>query len=277
MKAGQNRRRAGRLYRRQLAARESFKRRLREETEDAGWRRSRPIRPTDALLACIIGAKHAVEVGTTGYCLCVAEAFGPEGNLGATSARNDWTAAATGRKLSRNARAHHRPALKTLTGCRPKASPASSTWPSSTLTRAMTPTTSCLKLICRGGLILIDNVLWAAHREPRLTPTPIRSEPRASTLLMRRERRPRRLLRRRRRACPAPKVAQALPNIACLTLTPGLMPSRRKKAPLIRTPHRNSLRMVSVESGVALAWMPDGAVIAMKIMSRGFRYSSSRS
>ena len=83
----------------------------------------------------------------------------------ATSARNGrGSAGATGRRpASRTASSSpSRPALKTLDGLLAQGLRASSTWPSSTPTRTTTtPTTSAAcKLLRPGGLILIDNVLW---------------------------------------------------------------------------------------------------------------------
>jgi predicted O-methyltransferase YrrM len=121
-----------------------------------------------ALLARIIGARRAVEVGTfTGYsALCVAEALGPDGKLWCCDVSEEWTA--IGRRYWKEAGLGSRieltigPATKTLD------------W---LLAQGLTGQLDiafidankndydayyerCLKLVRKGGLILIDNVLW---------------------------------------------------------------------------------------------------------------------
>jgi predicted O-methyltransferase YrrM len=148
-----------------------LKLRLREETakmRQAGMQISAHQGQQMALLARTIGARRAVEVGTfTGYsALCVAEALGPAGKLwwlrrqrGMTRiARRYWKEAGLDMRMSSPSA---RPCT-TLDGLLAQGSAASSTWPSSTPTRTITtPTTnaasSCVR---RGGLVLIDNVLW---------------------------------------------------------------------------------------------------------------------
>jgi len=148
-----------------------LKRRLREETgkmRQAGMQISAHQGQQMALLARTIGAKRAVEVGTfTGYsALCVAEALGPDGKLWCCDVSEEWTA--IGRRYWKEAGLDGRieltigPALKTLD------------W---LLAQGLTGQLDiafidankndydayyerCLKLLRKGGLLLIDNVLW---------------------------------------------------------------------------------------------------------------------
>jgi O-methyltransferase len=148
-----------------------LKRRLREETgkmRQAGMQISAHQGQQMALLARTIGARRAVEVGTfTGYsALCVAEALGPDGKLWCCDVSEEWTA--IGRRYWKEAGLDSRieltigPATKTLD------------W---LLAQGLTGQLDiafidankndydayyerCLKLVRKGGLILIDNVLW---------------------------------------------------------------------------------------------------------------------
>jgi predicted O-methyltransferase YrrM len=120
------------------------------------------------LLARAIGARRAVEVGTfTGYsALCIAEALPPDGKLWCCDVSETWTKVA--RRAWKEAGIESRieltigPALGTLD------------W---LLAQGLTGQLDlafidankddydayyerCLKLVRRGGLILIDNVLW---------------------------------------------------------------------------------------------------------------------
>src|SRR5262249_55728421 len=78
----------------------------------------------------------------------------------------------------------------------------------------------------------------------------------------------------RHRGWLAAPPRQALPKIGCLTLSPGLIPRSRALPPLISSTARTgySLGIVSVECGLALAWMwrmvPS---LAMNTMSSGMR------
>src|SRR5471030_1336097 len=152
----------------------ALKRRLREETgkmKQAGMQISAHQGQQMALLARAIGAKRAVEVGTfTGYsALCVAEALGPDGKLSCCDVNEEWTA--IGRRYWKEAGLDNRieltigPAAKTLD------------W---LLAQGLTGQLDMafidankndydayyersLKLVRKGGLILIDNVLWGSR------------------------------------------------------------------------------------------------------------------
>jgi predicted O-methyltransferase YrrM len=148
-----------------------LKRRLREETgrmRQAGMQISAHQGQQMALLARTIGAKRAVEVGTfTGYsALCVAEALGPDGKLWCCDVSEEWTA--IGRRYWKEAGLANRieltiaPAVETLDGLLAKGL-------SGQIDIAFIDANKndydayyerCLKLVRRGGLILIDNVLW---------------------------------------------------------------------------------------------------------------------
>jgi O-methyltransferase len=149
----------------------ALKRRLREETAKmpgAGMQISAHQGQQMALLARTIGARRAVEVGTfTGYsALCVAEALPDDGKLWCCDVSEEWTKVA--RRYWKEAGLENRieltiaPAAKTLD------------W---LLAQGLTGQLDlafidadkenydayyerCLKLVRRGGLVLIDNVLW---------------------------------------------------------------------------------------------------------------------
>ena len=148
-----------------------LKRRLREETSrmpGAGMQISAHQGQQIALLARTIGARHAVEVGTfTGYSsLWIAEALPADGKLWCCDVNEAWTSIA--RRYWKEAGLEGRIAL-TL-------GPALAT-----LDRLLTTEFAgqidlafidankndydayyerCLSLVRRGGLILVDNVLW---------------------------------------------------------------------------------------------------------------------
>ena len=148
-----------------------LKRRLREETgrmRQAGMQISAHQGQQMVLLARTIGAKRAVEVGTfTGYsALCVAEALGPEGKLWCCDVSEEWTGIA--RRYWKEAGLEKRieltiaPALETLDWLLAQGLTGQ-------LDMAFIDANKndydayyerCLKLVRRGGLILIDNVLW---------------------------------------------------------------------------------------------------------------------
>jgi O-methyltransferase len=148
-----------------------LKRRLREETgkmRQAGMQISAHQGQQMALLARTIGAKRAVEVGTfTGYsALCVAEALGPDGKLWCCDVSTEWTSIA--RRYWKEAGLEKRieltiaPALKTLDWLLAQGLTGQ-------LDMAFIDANKdeydayyerCLKLVRRGGVILIDNVLW---------------------------------------------------------------------------------------------------------------------
>jgi O-methyltransferase len=148
-----------------------LKRRLREETArmpGAGMQISAHQGQQIALLARTIGARLAVEVGTfTGYsALCIAEALADDGKLWCCDISEEWTR--VGRRYWKEAGLESRieltsaPALKTLDGL---------------LAQGLTGQLDlafidadkesydayyerCLKLVRKGGLLLIDNVIW---------------------------------------------------------------------------------------------------------------------
>ncbi|MBM3594370.1 MAG: SAM-dependent methyltransferase [Alphaproteobacteria bacterium] len=146
-------------------------RRLREETQArpmAGMQISPHQGQTLGLLARLIGARRAVEVGTfTGYSsICLAEALGLEGKLWCCDVSDEWTSVA--RRYWREAQLDDRIEL-TL-------APATETL-DRLLANGLTGTLDlafidadksnydayyerCLKLLRPGGLILVDNVLW---------------------------------------------------------------------------------------------------------------------
>lgn len=148
-----------------------LKRRLREETAglpQAGMQISAHQGQQMALLARAVGARRAVEVGTfTGYsALCVAEALPTDGKLWCCDVSEEWTR--IGRRYWKEAGVEGRielivgPALKTLDWLLAQGL-------GEQLDMAFIDANKddydayyerCLKLLRRGGLILIDNVLW---------------------------------------------------------------------------------------------------------------------
>jgi len=149
-----------------------LKRRLRDETAKmprAGMQISAHQGQQIGLLAHAIGVRRAVEVGTfTGYSsLCIAEALPADGKLWCCDVSEEWTGIA--RRYWKEAGLADRieltiaPATKTLD------------W---LLAQGLTGQLDlafidankedydayyerCLKLVRRGGLILVDNVLWS--------------------------------------------------------------------------------------------------------------------
>jgi predicted O-methyltransferase YrrM len=148
-----------------------LKRRLREETAklpQAGMQISAHQGQQIALLARAIGARHAVEVGTfTGYSsLSIAEALPADGKLRCCDVSEQWTGIA--RRYWKEAGVEGRieltigPALKTLDGFLAQGL-------SGQLDLAFIDANKedydayyerCLKLVRRGSIVLIDNVLW---------------------------------------------------------------------------------------------------------------------
>lgn len=149
-----------------------LKRRLREETQAKTAIPAMQISAHQgqqiALLARLIGARRAVEVGTfTGYsALWIAEALPADGKLWCCDVSEEWTR--IGRRYWKEAGLEDRieltiaPAIRTLD------------W---LLAQGLTGQLDlafidadkdnydayyerCLKLVRRGGLVLIDNVLW---------------------------------------------------------------------------------------------------------------------
>ncbi len=148
-----------------------LKRRLREETAKmpgAGMQISAHQGQQIGLLARAVGARRAVEVGTfTGYsALCVAEALPPDGKLWCCDVSEEWTR--IGQRYWKEAGLENKielvvgPALRTLDGLLAQGLTGQ-------LDMAFIDANKndyddyyerCLKLLRRGGLILIDNVLW---------------------------------------------------------------------------------------------------------------------
>lgn len=148
-----------------------LKRRLREETArlpQAGMQISAHHGQQMALLARAVGAKRAVEAGTfTGYsALCVAEALLADGKLWCCDVSDEWTR--IGRRYWKEAGVDSKieltvgPALNTLDWLLAQGL-------GEQLDMAFIDANKndydayyerCLKLLRRGGLILIDNVLW---------------------------------------------------------------------------------------------------------------------
>ena len=148
-----------------------LKRRLREQTgkmRQTGMQISAHQGQQMALLARIIGAKRAVEVGTfTGYsALCVAEALGSDGKLWCCDVSEEWTA--IGRRYWKEAGLDNRieltiaPALQTLDGLLAKglAGQIDMAFIDANKNDYDDYYERCLTLVRQGGLILIDNVLW---------------------------------------------------------------------------------------------------------------------
>jgi O-methyltransferase len=148
-----------------------LKRRLREATgkmRQAGMQISAHQGQQMALLARIIGARRAVEVGTfTGYsALCVAEALGPDGKLWCCDVSEEWTA--IGRRYWKEAGLENRieltiaPALQTLESllARGLAGQIDMAFIDANKNDYDAYYERCLSLVRKGGLILIDNVLW---------------------------------------------------------------------------------------------------------------------
>ncbi|MBL6616217.1 MAG: class I SAM-dependent methyltransferase [Reyranella sp.] len=149
----------------------ALKRRLREETvktQRAGMQISAHQGQQIALLARAIGARRAVEVGTfTGYsALCIAETLPDDGKLWCCDVSEEWTR--IGRRYWKEAGIENRieltiaPAIKTLDGLLVQGL-------SGQLDLAFIDADKenydayyerCLTLVRRGGLVLIDNVLW---------------------------------------------------------------------------------------------------------------------
>jgi len=148
-----------------------LKRRLREETAGlprAGMQISAHQAQQIGLLVRMIGARRAVEVGTfTGYsALCIAEALPADGRLWCCDVSDEWTR--IGRRYWKEAGLEERieltlaPAVQTLDGLIVQGL-------SGQLDLAFIDADKenydlyyerCLALVRRGGLILIDNVLW---------------------------------------------------------------------------------------------------------------------
>ncbi len=149
----------------------AVKRGLREETArlpQAGMQISAHQGQQLTLMARAIGARRAVEVGTfTGYSsLCIAEALPADGKLWCCDVREDWTKVA--RRAWKKAGLESRieltigPALGTLDWLLAQglAGQLDLAFIDANKEDYGAYYERCLKLVRRGGLILIDNVLW---------------------------------------------------------------------------------------------------------------------
>jgi O-methyltransferase len=148
-----------------------IKRRLREETgrlRQAGMQISAHQGQQLALLARAVGMRRAIEVGTfTGYsALCLAEALPADGKLWCCDMSVQWTAIA--RRYWKEAGLESRieltiaPALETIDRLLSQglAGQLDLAFIDADKTNYEAYYERCLKLVRRGGLILIDNVLW---------------------------------------------------------------------------------------------------------------------
>src|SRR5690349_19449950 len=149
----------------------ALKRRLREETAGmpcSGMQISAHQGQQIGLLAHAVGARRAVEVGTfTGYSsLCIAEALPADGKLWCCDVSVEWTTIA--RRYWKEAGLDKRieltigPALKTLDWLLAQglADQIDLAFIDANKDDYDAYYERCLKLVRRGGLILIDNVLW---------------------------------------------------------------------------------------------------------------------
>lgn len=147
------------------------KRRLREETAklpQAGMQISAHQGQQITLLARAVGARRAVEVGTfTGYsALSIAEALPADGKLWCCDVSEQWTGIA--RRYWKEAGLESRieltigPALKTLDGflAQGLAGRFDLAFIDANKEDYDAYYERCLKLVRRGGVVLIDNVLW---------------------------------------------------------------------------------------------------------------------
>ena len=147
-------------------------RRLREQTMGHEWARMQ-IAPEQgqfmALLAEIIGAHRALEIGTfTGYsALWLASALPPDGTLICCDISEEWTA--IGRPYWEEAGVAERidlriaPAMQTLDGLLSGVETQSFdlAFIDADKENYLEYYERCLRLIRRGGLVLFDNTLWA--------------------------------------------------------------------------------------------------------------------
>jgi predicted O-methyltransferase YrrM len=148
-----------------------LKRRLREETAKmpgAGMQISAHQGQQIGLLARAVGARRAVEVGTfTGYsALCIAEALPDDGKLWCCDVSEEWTR--IGKRYWKEAGLESRieltvaPALKTLDWLLAQGlgGQLDLAFIDADKTNYDAYYERCLKLVRRGGLLLIDNVIW---------------------------------------------------------------------------------------------------------------------
>ncbi len=149
-----------------------LRRRLREETASKTPRPTMQISAHQGqqigLLARLIGARRAVEVGTfTGYSsLCIAEALPADGKLWCCDVSTEWTAIA--RRYWKEAGLDRRieltigPAVATLDWLLAQglAGQLDLAFIDANKDDYDAYYERCLKLMRRGGLVLVDNVLW---------------------------------------------------------------------------------------------------------------------
>ncbi len=140
-----------------------------EETNGLGWVHRMQIAPEQGtlmqLLAQLIGARRAIEVGTfTGYsALSIARGLGPEGRLICCDISEEWTAIA--RKYWAKAGVEERidlriaPAIDTLRSL-DEADAYDLAFIDADKTGYRAYCEELIRLVRPGGLILVDNVLW---------------------------------------------------------------------------------------------------------------------
>ena len=140
-----------------------------EETGQLGWLQRMQIAPEQGalmqLLAQLIGARRAIEVGTfTGYsALCVARGLGPEGRLICCDVNAEWTEIA--RRYWEKAGVADRielrlaPAIETLRGLEDDGG-YDLAFIDADKGGYRDYCEELIRLIRPGGLILVDNVLW---------------------------------------------------------------------------------------------------------------------
>ena len=145
---------------------------LRETTQKMDGPSAMQISPEQGqfmgFLARLTGARRAIEVGTfTGYsALCVAEAMGPEGRLIACDVSPEWTAIAieAWREAGLDSRIELRlaPAQETLDALIADGETDSFdlAFVDADKENYINYYKRLLKLVRKGGLILVDNVLW---------------------------------------------------------------------------------------------------------------------
>lgn len=147
---------------------------LREETASLEMARMQ-ISPEQGqflnLLIKLVGARQVIEVGVfTGYStMCMAEALPAEGRLVACDINKEWTD--TARRYWQEAGVHKKielllaPADKTLQKLIDggNANSFDLAFIDADKTNYLSYYEKCLKLMRRGGLIVIDNTLWSGH------------------------------------------------------------------------------------------------------------------
>jgi O-methyltransferase len=153
----------------------AVQRRLREETRAKVRGAGMQIGPDQAqlmgLLARLIGAKRALEIGTfTGYsALAIGLALPPDGQLVCCDVSAEWTAIArrywVEAGLERKIELRLAPALDSLAALRAENADGSFDFAFIDADKENYDAyyEHCLALVRRGGLIAIDNVLWSGR------------------------------------------------------------------------------------------------------------------